>query len=301
MNGTQIVEVGPRDGLQNEARLWSTTEKVALIHRLMDAGLTRIETTSFVHRKLVPQMADAEDVMTAVKRRRGVSLAGLILNRRGYDRAVEAGVDEINYVVVATETFSERNQGMTTHDAVMAWEEISSHAADRGLRRTVTIGASFGCPFEGEVPVERITKIAERLYELGVEELCLADTIGVGDSRDVTRRLEAVAEAAPAVDLRCHFHNTRNTGYANAYAAVQFGVAALDSSIAGLGGCPFAPDATGNVATEDLVYMLDRIETVSSISLEGLMDSARWVGTQMGEDPVGMLSRAGMFPPRERT
>ncbi len=294
--GIQVVEVGPRDGLQNESRTWPTSEKVELIHRMMDAGMRRIEATSFVHPRLVPQMADAEQVMAGLSRRSDVSLAGLVLNQRGLERAVDAGVDEVNYVVVATDTFSRRNQSTTTHEAVMAWQSMAAAAADQGLLRTVTIGAAFGCPFEGEVEVARIAKIAGWLHELGVDEICLADTIGVGDPADVTRKLQAVAEAAPGVPLRGHFHNTRNTGFANAYAAAQFGVAALDSSIAGLGGCPFAPDAMGNIATEDLAYLLKRLGHEGVPQLSDLMDSARWVAAQTGIDPVGMLSRAGDFP-----
>ena len=292
----EIVEVGPRDGLQNEDVLWPTSARIEMIRRIMDVGATRIEATSFVHPKLVPQMADAHDVMATVARRPGVKLAGLVLNRRGFDRALEAGVDEINYVVVATDTFSERNQGTSTHDGLMAWESISTSAATHGLYRTVTVGAAFGCPFEGEVDVKRISELATRLHAFGVDEICLADTIGVGDPGDVARKLAAVAEAAPGVALRCHFHNTRNTGLANAYAAFEFGVHALDSSIAGIGGCPFAPDATGNVATEDLAYMLGRLQGTSGLDLPRLLLSVHWVGERLGQEPVGMLSRAGLFP-----
>jgi hydroxymethylglutaryl-CoA lyase len=295
--GVQIVEVGPRDGLQNEDRILPTGAKVELVHRMMDAGATRIEATSFVHPRLVPQMADAEQVMAGVERRSGVSLAGLVLNRRGFERAVEAGVDEINYVVVATDTFSQRNQGMTTEEGVQVWEAISAAGADRSLHRTVTIGATFGCPFEGEVEVGRVTDIAGRLAAMGVDEICLADTIGVGDPADVTRKLQAVAEVAEGVALRCHFHNTRNTGLANAYAAVRFGVQALDASIGGIGGCPFAPNATGNIPTEDLTYLLERMHRATGLNLPGMLPSVRWVGEQLGKQTPGMLAKAGVFPP----
>lgn len=294
----QIIEVSPRDGLQNEDRILDTTAKVALIHRLMDAGATRIEAASFVHPQRVPQMADAEAVLATVDRRPDVSLAGLVLNRRGYDRAVTAEVDEINYVVVATETFNQRNQGVSIDATVEGWAEIADLAKAQGLLRTVTIGASFGCPFEGEVSVEQVVRIARRVAETGAEEICLADTIGVGDPMDVRRKLAAVAEVTD-LPLRCHFHNTRNTGLANAVAAIEQGVRGLDASIGGVGGCPFAPAATGNIPTEDLVYMLERMGIDTGLDLHALLPIVGFVEEQLGKGVPGMLAKAGPFPAAE--
>lgn len=247
----QIVEVGPRDGLQNEETLVPTAQKVAYIARLVDAGLRRIEATSFAHPGRVPQMADAEQVMAQVPRRDGVSYAGLVLNERGLERALDAGVDEVNVVVnvvvVASETFSERNQGLTLAESMASAGRITARARDRGLPVTVTVAASFGCPFEGEMAVEHVVDVARRCAAAGATEVALADTIGVAVPRDV-RRLVGAVKAEIGVPLRIHLHNTRNTGYANALAAVDAGVGTLDASSGGIGGCPFAPEATGTSA-----------------------------------------------------
>lgn len=291
----EIIEVGPRDGLQNEARILDTPAKVNLIHQLMDAGAARIEVASFVHPGRVPQMADAEAVLEQVQRRPEVSLAGLVLNRRGYDRAVASGVDEVNFVVVATETFNQRNQGVGIDETLDDWAAIADEAGTQGLLRTVTVGASFGCPFEGEVSIEQVMRVVRRTVDAGADEICLADTIGVGDPVDVRRKLAAVAEVTD-VPLRCHFHNTRNTGLANAAAAIQHGVAGLDASIGGIGGCPFAPAATGNVATEDLAYMLERMGIDTGLDLAALLPIVGFVETALGEPVPGMLAKAGLFP-----
>jgi hydroxymethylglutaryl-CoA lyase len=292
-----IVEVSPRDGLQNEDRLLSTEAKLELIGRCIDAGARRIEATSFVHPDRVPQMADAEQVMAGVERVDGVSYAGLVLNERGYDRAIEAGVDEINFVVLATDTFGRRNQGTTVDEAIAIWERLGPRARADGVVATVTIGASFGCPFEGEVATEQVRAIGERLAGIGVDELSLADTIGVGTPDDVTRKVEAVGEVAPDVVLRCHFHNTRNTGIANVYAAALAGVTVVDSSLGGIGGCPFAPAATGNVPTEDVVYLLHRSGHETGIDLERILPSVPWIAGQLGSEVPGLLAKAGIFPP----
>lgn len=292
----EIVEVGPRDGLQNEDVVVTTETKVELIGRLVAGGLRRIEAVSFVHPRLVPQMADAEAVMAALPDGDGVSYIGLALNERGVHRALDAGVDEVNFVVVATDTFSMRNQGSTTAASLEAWERVMSLGYGNGLRFGVTIGAAFGCPFEGEVPVDRVVEVATRVADSGAAEITLADTIGVASPGDVTRRFGAVREAVGPVPLRCHFHNTRNTGLANAFAATLAGVQSFDASIGGLGGCPFAPDATGNVPTEDLVYMLQRMGQATDVSLPGLIGTSRWLEDRMGRRLPGMLMRAGMFP-----
>jgi hydroxymethylglutaryl-CoA lyase len=274
----EIVEVSPRDGLQNEKVHVSTADKIALIERAIASGLRRIEATSFVHPAAVPQMADAEAVMAGVPRRADVSYSGLVLNRRGFDRAVAAGVDEVNCVVVASETFSARNQRMSVADSVDTVRDLVGDARAAGIAVSVTIATAFGCPFEGEVPESAVLGLAAQVAELGVDEIALADTI------------------APDVRLRCHFHNTRNTGYANAIAALDAGVTVLDSSIGGIGGCPFAPDATGNIATEDLVYLLDRSGIDSGARLPDLIDASDWLGGVLGATVPGQLARAGAFP-----
>ena len=247
----EIIEVGPRDGLQNESALVSTEDKVALIERSIAAGLRRIEATSFVHPGRVPQMADAEAVMAAVPRRDDLSYIGLVLNRRGFDRAVAAGVDEVNCVVVASETFSQRNQGMSVADSVENVRGLAADAKAAGLTLSVTLAASFGCPFEGEVPEANVVDLARQVADLGVDEIALADTIGVGVPAQVRRLLAGVADVAPGVRTRCHFHNTRNTGYANAVAALEAGVSSLDASPVGsaVARSPRRPPATSRPRT----------------------------------------------------
>jgi hydroxymethylglutaryl-CoA lyase len=297
MASVEIVEVGPRDGLQNEDVVVDTATKVSLIERMLDAGVRRVEATSFVHPERVPQMADADAVMAAVPRDRGASYIGLVLNERGLDRALAAGVDEVNVVVVATETFSQRNQGVGVDGMLDAWQRIARRARDAGLRTSVTISAAFGCPFEGEVPAQRVVEIADRAATAGPDEIALADTIGVGVPPQVTGLVRAVREEVGGIPLRCHFHNTRNTGFANVVAALDAGVAALDASVGGIGGCPFAPAATGNIATEDLIYLLDRMGVTHGVDLELASRTAEWIGDQLGSTVPGLLSRAGPFPP----
>lgn len=292
----EIIEVAPRDGLQNETKFLPTAAKAELVTRSIAAGLRRVELTSFVNPKRVPQLADAEDLVTAVGRPEGVTFAALILNQRGLDRAAAARVDEVNFVVVASETFSVRNQGTTVSESVDAWRAIADGARAAGLRPTVTVAAAFGCPFEGEVPLRRVAEIVAAVAEAEPVEIALADTIGVAAPRDVRERLAAVADVVGEVRLRCHFHNTRNTGVANALAAVEAGVTALDASTGGIGGCPFAPAATGNVPTEDLVYLLDRMGIETGVLLEPVMATAVWLGEQLGRTVPGLLSRAGVFP-----
>jgi hydroxymethylglutaryl-CoA lyase len=301
MASVEIVEVGPRDGLQNEDVVVDTATKVSLIERMLDAGVRRVEATSFVHPKRVPQMAGAEEVMAAVPRTAPdgshVDHIGLVLNERGLDRALAAGVGEVNVVVVATETFSQRNQGVGVDGMLDAWQRIARRARDAGLRTSVTISAAFGCPFEGEVPAQRVVEIADRAATAGPDEIALADTIGVGVPPQVTGLVRAVREEVGGIPLRCHFHNTRNTGFANVVAALDAGVAALDASVGGIGGCPFAPAATGNIATEDLIYLLDRMGVTHGVDLELASRTAEWIGDQLGSTVPGLLSRAGPFPP----
>lgn len=291
-----VCEVGPRDGLQNEKTLLSADAKVELIRRSVAAGVRRIEATAFVHPKRVPQMADAEEVMARVPRGGGVAYIGLVLNARGFERAARAGVDEVNMVVLATDAFSERNQGMTVEASLRAWEGIAAAAHAAGIPPSLTISAAFGCPFEGEVGVDRVRAIARRALEAGPAEIALADTIGVGVPTQVAELVAAVRDLAPDIPLRCHFHNTRNTGYANAVAAVDAGVRTLDSSAGGIGGCPFAPAATGNIATEDLVYLLERMGVPTGVDLAAAAGTGRWIGGQLGIGVPALLGRAGPFP-----
>ncbi|MDF3319949.1 hydroxymethylglutaryl-CoA lyase [Rhodococcus sp. C3V] len=291
-----IVEVSPRDGLQNEAVHVTTADKIALIERAIASGLRRIEATSFVHPAAVPQMADAEAVMAGVPRCADVSYSGLVLNRRGFDRAVMAGVNEVNCVVVASETFSQRNQRMSVADSVQTVRDLVDDARTAGIGVSVTIATAFGCPFEGEISESAILALAGQMAALGVDEIALADTIGVGVPTQVSRLITGTAAIAPGIRLRAHFHNTRNTGYANAVAAINAGVTVLDSSIGGIGGCPFAPDATGNIATEDLVYLLDRSDIDSGAQLPELIDASDWLSGVLGVRVPGQLARAGSFP-----
>ena len=292
-----IVEVSPRDGLQNEATLLTTDDKVELVDRAVRAGARRVEVTSFVNPARVPQMVDADELMAALPRHEGGRYAGLVMNRRGLDRALAANVDEINVVVVATDTFCGRNQGMTTAQACDTAAELVQAARTSGVFTTVTVGASFGCPFEGEVPMGRLREVLTRVWDARPDELALADTIGVAVPSDVTERLTLAREITDSrTPLRLHLHDTRHTGVANAVAAVQAGVTTLDASIGGAGGCPFAPAATGNVATEDLVYLFDRMGQPTGLDLEELTSAASWLEHRLGKQLPGALLRAGPFP-----
>jgi hydroxymethylglutaryl-CoA lyase len=292
----QIVEVGPRDGLQNEPTVVSTATKVEFIRRALATGIRRIEVASFVNPKRVPQMADAEDILKALGLPDGRWYIGLVLNRRGFERAAAAGCNEIGMAVFASDTFNLRNQGATTAESLAAWSDIAVAAHAAGIRPQVTVSAAFGCPFEGEIPVARVVELAERVAEAQPFEIALADTIGVGVPSQVTELIGRVRDRLPGVPLRGHFHNTRNTGIANAYAAVEAGVAALDASIGGVGGCPFAPAATGNIPTEDLLYMLTRMGVATGIDLDALIATGRWLQEQLGHAVPGMLVKAGGFP-----
>lgn len=293
----EIVEVGPRDGLQSEPGVVPTAAKVELIERLIASGLRRLEVTSFVNPKKVPQMADAEQVLAALQRRADVRYVGLVLNKKGFERAVAAGCNEVGMAVVASDTFNRRNQGVGTEDSIAAWLEIAREAHAAGVRPQVTVSAAFGCPFEGEVPVARVIEVARRVAEAQPFEIAFADTIGVGVPSQVSELLGRAREALPSsIRLRAHFHNTRNTGLANAYAAVEAGVSALDSSVGGVGGCPFAPAATGNIPTEDLVYMLSRSGVQTGVDLDRLIETADWLQQTLGRPVPGMLLKAGGFP-----
>jgi hydroxymethylglutaryl-CoA lyase len=295
MSALAIVEVGPRDGLQNEAVVFDTDAKVAFIQRCLAAGVQRIEVASFVNPKRVPQMADGEAVLDRLAPG-AASYIGLVLNERGFERALHTQVNEVNLVVMVTDTFSQKNQGMTTERAIAAVASIAPRAKQAGIPVSVTLSASFGCPYEGEVEVSRLVDVAGQVAEAGIDELAIADTIGVAVPRDVHRRITAVRDAV-TVPLRVHVHNTRNTGYASALAAAESGVAVLDASLGGIGGCPFAPRATGNIATEDLVYALERSGFDTGLDLDALCRASEWLGQQLGRPTPGLVAKAGAFPP----
>jgi len=292
----EIVEVGPRDGLQNEKTLFDVGQKLEMIQRLEAAGAKRMEVVSFVNPKRVPQMAGAEEIMAALPHKEGRSRIGLVLNLRGWERCLDAGCDEANVVVCATDGFGIRNQGASVE------EQITTMANIMGVRRkedppvTVTVSVAFGCPFDGEVPEERIVEIVKAAADLRVAEIALADTIGVADPWAVRRRVELARKAAGHIPLRLHFHDTRNTGLANAFAGVEAGVDVLDASVGGLGGCPFAPNATGNIGTEDLVYMLERAGFETGYDLDQLIEIGNWASDLLGKRTASSLSRAGGFP-----
>ncbi|MBS0373753.1 MAG: hydroxymethylglutaryl-CoA lyase [Proteobacteria bacterium] len=292
----ELIEVGPRDGLQNEPTVLPTATKVEFIRRAIAAGVRRVEVASFVNPRRVPQMADAEAVLAALPRQPGVHYVGLVLNEKGLERALAAGCTEIGMAVVASDTFNQRNQGATTAESIAHWGQIARRAQAAGVRAQVTVSAAFGCPFEGEVPVERVVEVAERVAEAHPFELAIADTIGVGVPSQVSEIVGRVRERLPGLPLRCHFHNTRNTGLANAYAAIEAGVTRLDASIGGVGGCPFAPAATGNIPTEDLVYLLGRMGIATGTDLEALIDTGRWLEGELGRTVPGALVKAGSFP-----
>lgn len=293
----EIVEVGPRDGLQNEEVSLSVAEKLDLIGKLEAAGARRTEVVSFVNPARVPQMAGAEDIMAALPADRNRSRIGLVLNLRGWERCISTGCDEANVVVCASDGFGVRNQGATVAQQLDTLAAIAERQAiDGGPPITATISVAFGCPFDGEVSQDQVVAIAREAAALGVPEIAIADTIGVADPWTVRKRIEAVRAAAPGTRLRMHFHDTRNTGLANAYASVEAGVDVLDASVGGLGGCPFAPAATGNIGTEDLVYMLERAGFETGYDLAALIAIGREISDRLGKAPASSLARAGGFP-----
>ena len=294
--GVLICDVGPRDGLQNEDRILDPRVRADLCDRLASAGLKRIEAASFVNPKLVPQMAGAEDVVSGLHRRPGTAYAGLVLNEKGYERALAAAVDEVHYAFAATDEFGRRNQNATTEEGLHTALALVKRARADRVPITVTISVAFGCPFEGPVAAERVLGIVERLMTVPADEICLADTIGVG----VPAQVKALVGGARRLgaNVGAHFHNTRNTGYANAVAALEEGVASLDASVGGAGGCPFAPKATGNIATEDLAYLLRGLGVDTGVDLDALIACSHWLGEQLGKDLPGMVARAGDYPVR---
>src|SRR6266576_5410951 len=292
-----VCDVGPRDGLQNEAKTLGPGVRAELCDRLAAAGIKRIEAASFVNPKLVPQMAGAEDVMAALHRKPGTVYAGLVLNEKGYERAISAGVDELHYAFSAADEFGRRNQNATTDEGLKTALGLVARARSDRMPVTVTVSVAFGSPFDGPVAAEDVLQIVEHLMAIPPDEICLADTIGVGVPSQVHELVRGARATGAAVGA--HFHNTRNTGYANAVAALEEGVVALDASGGGAGGCPFAPKATGNIATEDLAYLLRGQGVDVGIDLDALVATSRWLGVQLGKDLPGMLARAGDYPVRD--
>jgi isopropylmalate/homocitrate/citramalate synthase len=289
-----ICDVGPRDGLQNQPKTLEPELRAELVNRLAEAGLSRIEAVSFVSPQRVPQMAGAEEVVEGILRRDGVVYAGLVLNEHGYDRLAATGLDEVHFAFAASETFNRRNQNASVAESVLACEGIAVRAGEDGLRATVTIGTAFGCPFEGSVDPGRVVALAERLAE-SMDEVVFADTIGVAvprQIRDVLGRANLRGKRAGV-----HLHNTRNTAFANALTAIESGATVLDASVGGIGGCPFAPRATGNVCTEDLVYMLHGEGVETGVDLGALISVAEWLERVLERPLEGQVYRAGSFAP----
>ncbi|HVP84133.1 MAG TPA: hydroxymethylglutaryl-CoA lyase [Rhizomicrobium sp.] len=293
----EIIEVGPRDGLQNQDAILSTADKVAMIGKLIDAGARRIEVASFVNPARVPQMAGAEEVIAALPERNDVTYIGLVLNARGVERALQTKIDEVGAVAIATDSFGLRNQKQTWRESVDVSIDIIERAKKAGVRAQATISVAFGCPFEGEVPLSRVIEMAKAIAKAGPHEIAVADTVGVGVPAQVKEMIAALREAIPGMPLRCHFHNTRNTGLANAFAAAEMGVDRLDASVGGIGGCPFAPAATGNIGTEDLVYLLERSGFETGYDLGKLRNMAPWLAGRLNLSGLpAMVSRTDPFP-----
>lgn len=290
-----VCDVGPRDGLQNQEKNLEPSTRAELVNRLAAAGLPRIETCSFVNPARVPQMAGAEEVVEGIDRVDGVTYAGLALNELGYERLAATGLDEVHYAFAATETFNQRNQNASVDESVAAAKRIVERAHADGIRATVTIGVSFGCPFEGAVDPAKVLSLAEQLSSGGADEIVFADTVGVGVPRQVEHLVSEGVKLGKPVGV--HLHNTRNTGFVNAYAAIDAGATVLDASIGGIGGCPFAPRATGNISTEDLVYMLHGEGIETGIDLDELIAVAEWLEGVLDRQLEGQIYRAGSFAP----
>lgn len=292
----RIVEVGPRDGLQNETGRVPAETKIALVERLADCGLQSIEVTSFVSPRWVPQMADADEVFRGVRRRDGVRYPVLVPNEAGYRRAREAGADEVAVFAAASEAFSRKNINTGIDESLARFRPLLEQARADGVSVRGYVSTVLGCPYQGEVPLGDVVRVAEALHAMGCYEISLGDTIGVGTPRQARAMLEAVAASLPMHQLAVHFHDTRGQALANLYACLEAGVRVVDASIGGLGGCPYAPGASGNVATEDVVYLLNGSGMPCGVDLVALIDTARWVSGQLGREVGSRVGRAG--PPR---
>ena len=296
-SSVEFVEVGPRDGLQNESILISTADKLALIGHAIAAGAQRIEVTSFVNPNRVPQMADAEAVCAGLPERADVTYIGLVMNMRGAQRAIATGrINQLGAVAVATDEFAMANQGQTSAASVEGARVIISAAMQAGISAQVTIAASFGCPFEGEVSENHVAAMASKIADFGPCEIALADTIGVANPAQVKRLVSRVRAAIHPLPVRVHFHNTRGTGLANVWAAIEAGASVIDGALGGLGGCPFAPGAAGNVASEDVVYMLEHAGISTGMELDRLIAASKWLSQIMDRKLPGMVANAPKFP-----
>lgn len=289
-----VCEVGPRDGLQNEERSLEPALRAELANRLAQAGLKRIEAVSFVSPKTVPHMSGAEEVVDCLVTRAGTSFAGLILNERGLERLVKSGLVEAHFAFGVTDSFNMRNQNATVEQSLQAAECLIKRSKDNAIYLTTILAVAFGCPFEGVVDQVRVIDIAHRLIDMGADEVCFADTIGVGAPRQVRAVISKTSNRA--VPIGVHLHDTRGLGLVNAYAAIEGGATIIDSSVGGLGGCPFAPGATGNISTEDLVYMLEGLGISTSIDLHELNVIARWLGTLLDKELPGHAHKVKSWP-----
>ena len=296
MSKVSLLEVGPRDGLQSEPKILPTDVKRGFIIKTMDAGIKQIEVTSFVHPKKVPQMADAEKLVESLPDREDVSYIGLIMNQRGFERARDCGIDEVGMVIVSTDTYNMKNQNVVTQESIDNWLRIASDAKSAGIRTNVIIACSFGCPYEGEVDPELIASIAEKILEGEPNILGLADSVGVAVPNQVKKTFSLIKELAPNIPLRTHLHNTRNTGLANAAAAIEAGVTIIDASTGGIGGCPFAPKATGNIPMDDLLYLLDRSGIETGVNLKKIVSNSEWLEEKLEHSVPAMVPKAGIFP-----
>lgn len=290
-----ICDVAARDGLQNDAKILEPSVRAELVDRLSATGVDRIEAVSFVHPGRVPQMAGAEEVVEAITRKQGIVYAGLVLNERGYDRFATTGLDEVHFALAVSEEFNQRNAGSSVEGTATAIDAMIARAHEGGVRATVTLGTSFGCPFEGAIDPGRVLELAGRFVAAGADEIVFADTVGVGVPRQV--RELVTGGLALGVPVGAHLHNTRSTGFANALAAVETGATLLDASVGGIGGCPFAPRATGNIATEDLVYLLHGEGMETGVDLDALVRVAEWLEGVLGRPLEGQVYKAGAFAP----
>ena len=296
MSKISILEVGPRDGLQSEPEILPTEVKKEFITRTINAGIKQIEVTSFVHPKKVPQMADAEKLVESLPENDDVTYIGLIMNQRGFERARDCGIDEVGMVIVSTDTYNMKNQNVVTQESIDNWLSIAAEAKSAGIRTSVVIACSFGCPYEGEVDPEHIAEIAEKVLKGNPDIIGLADSVGVAVPNQIKKTFSLIKELAPALPLRTHLHNTRNTGLANAAAAIEAGVTIVDASTGGIGGCPFAPKATGNIPTDDLLYMLNRSGIETGVDLNQIVENSEWLESELGRAVPAMVPKAGIFP-----
>jgi hydroxymethylglutaryl-CoA lyase len=289
MADVKIIDVSPRDGLQNEKKLISSSEKEKLVKLLLEAGLTTVEVTSFVHPKKVPQMADASEVLKEVTRLEGLEAIALVPNLKGYERAREHSLSEVNWVSSATETFNQKNIGMSIDENFQQFKSLVKQAKNDAIKTCFSIAVSLGCPYEGEVPEEQVLNLVNRVKKAGADRIGIADTIGIATPDQVERLMKSVLEVAGETPVAIHLHDTRGLGSANAYAAYQAGVRIFETAVSGIGGCPFAPGAAGNLATEDLVYLFHRMNINTGLDFTKLLDAADYAASLSSKNPLGRI------------